>query len=117
MKTRNGFVSNSSSSSFVIVVPTETYDKVVATLSDLEKRMVKHMGSKSKTLFGKNISVISGVSGNYDSLEGFDPYDNDGEPDETTEEFDVYGAWEDFVMALKIKAGDGNFFTHEVEWL
>jgi len=34
MKIRNGFVSNSSSSSFVIVVPNEIHEKVLAEMND-----------------------------------------------------------------------------------
>jgi len=43
MKTRNSFVSNSSSSSFVLVATFEAHDKIMAKLSETEQKIMKHL--------------------------------------------------------------------------
>jgi hypothetical protein len=40
MKTRQGFVSNSSSSSFVLIIGKETADKIISTLNPSTKEIV-----------------------------------------------------------------------------
>jgi len=48
MKLRNGFVSNSSTSSYVIITTQESYDKIMTQLSELERGAVKAEFSFSK---------------------------------------------------------------------
>lgn len=72
MKIRNGFVSNSSSSSFMICLKAEDYNEVYKTLSPLEQELVNHLRPENKKVFGLNLKIISGTCGNYDSFEDFE---------------------------------------------
>lgn len=76
MKIRSGFVSNSSSSSFVMFVQKEDYDKVFETLDDLEKDIIKHINPREVNAFGKKLIKIGCISGNYSSFEDYN-YDGD----------------------------------------
>ena len=60
MKTRQGFVSNSSVSSFILIVEKEAYDKILPTLSPFVKAVVKQVSEKM-TCLGKVCMVISDV--------------------------------------------------------
>ena len=71
MKVRQGFVSNSSSSSFVVFLKKEDYKEVYNRLSNLEKELVNYLKPTNKKAFGLDIVCISGVSGNCDSFEEF----------------------------------------------
>lgn len=58
MKIRNGFVSNSSSSSYVIITTQEAYDNVMKKLSKIEAGAVKEVFCfDKKKLFDKQILV------------------------------------------------------------
>ena len=62
MKIRNSFVSNSSSSSFVLIVGEDTYQKVFNTLGPLEKDMAAWL-AKDGNIEGKKVRVFNGRSG------------------------------------------------------
>ena len=78
MKTRTGFVSNSSSSSYVVLVEKEAYDKLFAQLSDLERDIVQFLqqdGGGVRKFMGGEVVVMQYVSGNYSTLEDYSPGD------------------------------------------
>jgi hypothetical protein len=50
MKTRNGFVSNSSSSSFVIVTSKDEHEKALKKLSEEQKSLIENSFSEDKKL-------------------------------------------------------------------
>lgn len=62
MKTRNGFVSNSSSSSFIIIIGKETADKIIETLDPFVKETVEWL-KEEHTLDGKKLYIFEGFSG------------------------------------------------------
>jgi len=62
MKIRMGFVSNSSSSSFVIFVKKSDFDKIQATLSDLEKDILAFIEPKNVKAFDMDLVKISYLS-------------------------------------------------------
>jgi hypothetical protein len=71
MKIRMGFVSNSSSSSFVIFVKKSDFDKIQATLSDLEKDILAFIEPKNVKAFDMDLVKISYLSGNVDSFDSY----------------------------------------------
>ena len=74
MKTRNGFVSNSSSSSFVAIVEKSTFDKVLSMLEDeRDKKVIKHVANK-ESKFGRTLMTVNEYqdSGGFSNLFGGD---------------------------------------------
>jgi hypothetical protein len=73
MKIRNGFVSNSSSSSFLLVTTKTNYDKVLEelSLSEEEQELLKDCDDLfgTKKVFGQDLITISYVEGNYSDFE------------------------------------------------
>jgi len=98
MKTRNGFVSNSSTSSFVCIAAKAAVLAVFEKTSVYVRAVAEHVMSEKKFL-GSEICVFQGSQGNCDSWEyGFNEDDNIPKPDEN---FGTYEAWEEFVSLLK----------------
>ena len=72
MKIRNGFVSNSSSSSFVIVMKKKDFEGFYSQLDDVEKAIVNHvLDHTTYKLDDQEFSVMSGVTGNESSFAYF----------------------------------------------
>lgn len=78
MKMRNGFVSNSSSASFVIITTQDNFNKVIEKFEDKERISIsKTIGKKSKNIELNNYKYIvyNGVycteSDDYDLLREF----------------------------------------------
>jgi len=61
MKTRNGFVSNSSSSSFVLIVKKEVHEKTMKQLEPYEKAVMNALISESK-IFGQDVIYYGDLS-------------------------------------------------------
>ena len=65
MKTRSGFVSNSSSSSFILFASKEAFDAALADCSELEKKIAAHFIEKdTKQFLGRDVCSYSYCSGN-----------------------------------------------------
>ena len=78
MKIRSGFVSNSSSSSFCLIVKYSDYASVYKNLSDLEKSILNSVGPETIEAFGLKLQKISYGVGNNSP---FEDYSYDGELD------------------------------------
>lgn len=63
MKIRSGFVSNSSSSSFVAVVLQDEYDKLISKMNELEALIFNDLISKPKKFGDTKVFVINRVTG------------------------------------------------------
>lgn len=75
MKTRNGFVSNSSSSSFVLIITKETYDRTLEKLDNNFDKAVVSAFAEFKKLGNVDIVGFSGWSDHsgYDQFEYLAP--------------------------------------------
>jgi len=95
MKTRNGFISNSSSSSFVLIVGKTVYDNEFKNLPPFEKDLISY-ASKTVDIDGKEVVVIEGCYGdggntfdNYDIGDGNTNYKKDSDiAEEETDDYD-----------------------------
>ena len=83
MKTRLGFVSNSSSSSYLIITSKECHDKVLSAMTERERLALEIFGcieNSGSTLFGVPIVTLSYMDGNngdylYDNIRGDERYE------------------------------------------
>lgn len=71
MKTRNGFVSNSSSSSFIALVPKDEWSNIIATLNPIEMIFVEKL-TDDISFCGIDCVEYGYVNGNYDTFEFID---------------------------------------------
>jgi hypothetical protein len=69
MKIRNGFVSNSSSSSFVYIIKAEKYDEFLSGLDDYKKEIIERLSPKKDVAFGIDVFIISGGLENTSSFD------------------------------------------------
>ena len=86
MKTRSSFVSNSSSTSYVILVKKENYDKVLKKSDKITKEIMNQLKSNKVKVFGQNLISIEYLCGNYDTLSEIDVSEllDDKESDEVS---------------------------------
>jgi len=71
MKIRNSFVSNSSSSSFVLLIKESDYRDVFRNLSNLEKILINHLRPSNAEVFDNELTIIKGCIGNFSSYDDF----------------------------------------------
>jgi hypothetical protein len=99
MKIRSGFVSNSSSSSFVIVARKSDVDAILTEMNDYDRAVVNHVSVGDKQAFGETLAIFQGSTGNDNSWEWFE-YNG-----ELPEGADRWESWDSFMDKLKEKAG------------
>jgi len=74
MKIRNGFVSNSSTSSFVLIMSKASFEESFAKMDDYQKEVIDQLGYSEDKFLGNDIVVVSGCNGNrssFEYMEGF----------------------------------------------
>lgn len=109
MKTRQGFVSNSSSSSFVVIAPKDVVDTVLKSLTPYEQAVAQHVRQGDKKFMGGTVAIFQGSTGNNDVWEYCFEFEG-----ETPEDASTYDAWETFVTKLK-ETGKENFLISETD--
>jgi len=65
MKIRTGFVSNSSSSSFVAVVDKEAYEQMKSTLGPMALAVLEELGVGQTKAFGRDCVIYEVMHGNH----------------------------------------------------
>ena len=111
MKSRNGFVSNSSSSSFVILIKKEAYNKEYEKSDDYTKAVLDELvGNPSFdgiNVFGTRCRIVEFTDGNYDYFADIIEYEVDFDEDKIPDTYDknnwgTYSrdAWDQFTTRL-----------------
>jgi hypothetical protein len=114
MKIRQGFVSNSSSSSFVLIMKKDDYEESLKTLNKLEKIAIDHLGYQSKKAFGHDLIVIGCCTGNDSSFE----YDSPSISNLTEDEEDIIDnqGWDDIAdKAMDKMVEKYEYITHSID--
>jgi predicted oxidoreductase (fatty acid repression mutant protein) len=102
MKKRFGFVSNSSSSSFVMLIKPEEHERVMKELHPYVKAVVEAVTWETE-IFGQKVVMHQDLKErDYGSIAFFDlEVEYDGEiPEKYAEEPDPYEAWYDYSSKL-----------------
>lgn len=73
MKIRQGFVTNSSSTSYTVVIEKEYFNEIIKTFSPFVKAVCKALADgKPQKFLGKDVIVLTWGSGNNDTIEYLD---------------------------------------------
>ena len=68
MKVRHGFVSNSSTSSYIIIIPTDRFEEVISKMKPIQGKIVRDIVQDEKVL-GLKSKVLNYCSGNDNTLD------------------------------------------------
>lgn len=73
MKIRMGFVSNSSSSSYVILLTKDQFDKIIESMTAFEIAIVNLLDPQPTKCFNMDMIVVDWYSGNDDTFQNVHP--------------------------------------------
>jgi hypothetical protein len=106
MKIRAGFVTNSSSTSYTLVIEQGYCDEIIKSLHPYVQAVCKGViDANPQDLFGKKVYVVSWTNGNSSTFEwlGLD-YDGEIPPGEYDDKMNASEAFEEFTKKLKDKS-------------
>ena len=104
MKIRSGFVSNSSSSSYLLIVPKETHEEVYPLLNPYCQETINYIIEGPLTILGQECYVLNWWSGNINTFEDWSP--NVPCPEGYDEDYSgVYEALDDYQTRVKAYEG------------
>lgn len=106
MKIRTGFVSNSSTSSYVLIVTKKNFEKVLKNSDDLTKKLIQRLKTHEfQKAFGKELCVLYWSEGNFNIVDFLDDtnFVRKFMKDEDEDEFElIFETFDNFVQNLKI---------------
>lgn len=105
MKTRSGFVSNSSSSSFVLIVKKEDYQEMYDSELTNDERKIADATMEFKTCLGINMAIFADFSTDGGDACEYLEVDIKGE-----DKHEVYYQFQEKLEKIKDK------FTHSQDW-
>ena len=111
MKIRNGFVSNSSSSSFVLLVSKEVHDKAMEKLSPYQKAVINSISDKGFFLNKEIIYIgdlsVQDYSDTFEESLELEDYEEGSDPNEEDGAYEAYMKYEEIINEI---APDGETF-------
>jgi len=112
MKLRTSFVTNSSSSSFVLIVTKDIHETVMTMLSDYEKFVISKLLSSNDNFAGIDCVVFSQYDsqgcGTFEYLEEDEDWSDFKEEKEKESLYDVFDKYETLVKEEIKKSGNEN---------
>ena len=108
MKFRKGFVSNSSSSSFVLVITKSAHERIMSRLHDYVKAVIEEMEPKEDIFMGSDVLAFSTFSdqGGYGTFDDISPeYEGEIPIGEWDDEMSPYEAWDVYKEEAKKEKG------------
>jgi hypothetical protein len=115
MKIRNGFVSNSSTSSFVLMIKKEDHEKVMAALHPFYQACIKAIGTSLSKFKGDEVVMMGALTvqgcGPWEYI-SVDSVDYDGE---TTDDLEKDETFYEYKRVAKEVCGKDSFVTMELD--
>jgi len=94
MKIRTDFVTNSSSSSYVVIIEKDKYDEALAQeKSEITKQLLAFLEPRNEKFGAMEVMVLSYMEGNYSTFEEI-CFDEDTVTEDEVERYNDYGAGE-----------------------
>jgi hypothetical protein len=115
MKTRNGFVSNSSTSSFVVVIKKEHHDKVMQEIHPYIKACIDALGCSVKKFNGDEVVSFGTLTTQGGSQWEYIDVEFDGDMGELDAEEAKYEASDTYIAKARELFGKDSVLTSDLD--